>query len=506
VALQTNDQLDALIRALPQIVIYLDAEGVVIRHNHNLSELLAVGVENIAGELLIDYLHPWSDADALELRSFLSLPLAEGEDIRMEYAVSLKTSWSSRGIFRAELQSAEGPEGSGSEYLLILEDVTNLRQMEEEYRRVQRIQSLLPLVRGFGADFRDRLTVIFGNLDYVLELMKRDGPDLESQTGAIRDSLGSAIKHLERSNGRLDNILWLAGGGRRSMGEFSLADAVREVGDQAILGSNKTLDVIVENDIPPYRGDYEKILQMFQNILVNAVQAGPDPYPVTVSLELVNRNGRDAVLISVSDHGEGMSLDVLSRAEQPFFTTRDNADGLGLFIAKNIALEHAGSLELESTSGRGSKIHVFLPLASGDVPMDTVRKIPEGLKLMILDDNPDVQEIWERLLYQMGIHGSFVHSSAQAFEQFEKASDSDYPFHMVILEDSESDSPDVFSLLGRLRAIHPDLPAVYTSSRSVSPGIDELKEKGFSAYLRKPFRLFDLQNALLKALYQERQD
>jgi CheY-like chemotaxis protein len=197
---------------------------------------------------------------------------------------------------------------------------------------------------------------------------------------------------------------------------------------------------------------------------------------------------------------------VLSRAEQPFFTTRDNADGLGLFIAKNIALEHAGSLELESTSGRGSKIHVFLPLASGDVPMDTVRKIPEGLKLMILDDNPDVQEIWERLLYQMGIHGSFVHSSAQAFEQFEKASDSDYPFHMVILEDSESDSPDVFSLLGRLRAIHPDLPAVYTSSRSVSPGIDELKEKGFSAYLRKPFRLFDLQNALLKALYQERQD
>jgi signal transduction histidine kinase/CheY-like chemotaxis protein len=496
---QARTRLDTLIGILPQIIIYLDPLGQVIRHNRNLGELLAAGVEDVSGEKLLDHLHPWSEADARELQRFLSLPLADGEELRVEYAISLKTSWSSRGIFRAELQYA-GEEG---EYLLMLEDVTSLRQMEEEYRRVQRIQSLLPLIRGFGADFRDRLTVIFGNLDFALELLKLRGERTEDRIGEIRDSLSSVIKHLERSNGRLDHILWMTDGGRKTMGEFSLAETVKEVGEQAILGSNKTLEVIVANELPPYRGDYEKILQMFQNLLVNAVQAGPEAYQISISLELVNRKGRESVLISISDHGEGMAVDVLARAEQPFFTTRENADGLGLFIAKNIALEHNGSIELESTPGKGSKVHIYLPLNSGESLTGGERRIPEGLRVLILDDNPDVRDIWERLLYQLGIHGSFVDSGAKAFERFEKAQDSDYPFHMAILEDSDSDSPDVFSLVERLSRIRPGLPAVYTTSKAMKLTVDELRDRGFSACLRKPFRLVDLQNALIKALYRD---
>ncbi len=496
-------QLEALIRALPQIVVYLDNSGTVIRHNANLCEILTPGVEDISGEAVIDYLHPWSESDARELARLLAFPLREDEDVRVEYAVSLKTSWSSRGIFRAELRrSPAWDDGQTPSYLLILEDVTSLRQMEEEYRRVQRIQGLLPLIRGFGADYKERLTVMYGNVDFALELIKDDSRPESERLREIRDSLSSIIKNLERSNGRLDNILWMTDGGRRNIGEFSLSDAVREVGEQSILGSNKSLDIIMGNPLPPFHGDYEKILQMLQNIMINAVQAGNEAYQVSVSVESVTRADGEYAMISIADHGDGMSLDLMARAEQPFFTTKDQADGLGLFIAKNIALEHGGSIEIQSTSGKGTTVHMYLPFHRHQQKSRVQRQIPDGLKILILDDNPDIQDIWERLLYQLGIQGSFVTSPSHAYDSFERASQSDYPFHMVILEDSQHHIPGVFQLLRRMKKLAPDLIAIYTSSHSPSFTVDELVAKGFSAYLRKPFRLIDFQNALIKALYK----
>lgn len=482
---------------LPQIILILDGNGVVVDHNPVIRELLPSGVHSIRGESLDAYLHPWEPGDARRFHALLQSPRGESQGPWADYAISFKNSWSGRSIYRAELHRRKDASG----VLLILEDVTLLRQMEEEYRRVQRIQSLLPLIRGYANDFKERLQVLYGSVDFLQEILKDPDPADESTAASMRESLDGILRHLERSNGKLDTILGLSNGSRNAGDSFSLESCLREAAERSLMGSNKHPDLSLTPDLPPFHGNYEKISQMFQNIILNGVQAGSEAYKIEISTELVERNGRDSVLISIADHGPGMTMDVLARVQQPFFSTKDNADGLGLFIAKNIALEYNGSLDIESAAGKGTRVHIYLPLNAEAAAAPERRSLPPGLKILVLDDNPEVQEVWERLLYQLGIFGSFAASTSQLYEKFERALDSDYPFHLVILEDDGEEIPDVFHTLKRLQRLQSGLPAIYASTAPMDYSADELRQQGFDAVLRKPFRFPDLHNALLQAVH-----
>lgn len=482
---------------LPQIILILDEAGVVDDHNPGIRELLPAGVSSIRGERLDAYLHPWEPGDAQRFHALLQSARGKSLGPWADYAISFKNSWSGRSIYRAELHRRRDEGGC----ILILEDVTLLRQMEEEYRRVQRIQSLLPLIKGYANDFKERLQVLYGSVDFIREILKNPSPPDEKSTASMHESLDGILRHLERSNGKLDAILGLSTASRNSGDSFSLESCLRDAVERSLMGSNKQPDLSLAPDLPPFRGNYEKISQMFQNILLNAVQAGTEAFKIEITTELVERKGRDSVLIGIADHGPGMTMDILPRVQQPFFTTKENADGLGLFIAKNIALEYNGSLDIESSPGAGTRVHIYLPL-NADAPAAPERpSLPPGLKILVLDDNPEVQEVWERLLYQLGIFGSFAASTSQLYEKFERALESDYPFHLVILEDDGEEIPDVFHTLKRLKRLQPGLPAIYAATSPMNYTPAELKEEGFSAVLRKPFRFPDLHNALLQAVH-----
>jgi PAS domain S-box-containing protein len=123
-------------------------------------------------------------------------------------------------------------------------------------------------------------------------------------------------------------------------------------------------------EIPPFRGNSQKIGQVVINLLVNACQALPDPERA-IRLATLYESETGQVVIEVSDEGCGMSKEVLQRIRDPFFTTKreSGGTGLGLAIAERIVEDHGGSMRFTSAVNQGTTARLCLPI-TGPVPND----------------------------------------------------------------------------------------------------------------------------------------
>ncbi|HEY9405636.1 MAG TPA: sensor histidine kinase, partial [Pyrinomonadaceae bacterium] len=109
--------------------------------------------------------------------------------------------------------------------------------------------------------------------------------------------------------------------------------------------------------------------QVFVNLLANALDAGEENSPVSITTALVPRrpggNGAGAphARVTIADRGRGMDAKTRARIFEPFYTTKKRGTGLGLAIVKKIVEQHGGTIAVESTAGEGTRFHVELPLA-----------------------------------------------------------------------------------------------------------------------------------------------
>lgn len=122
-------------------------------------------------------------------------------------------------------------------------------------------------------------------------------------------------------------------------------------------------------ELPPIRGNAQRIEQVVVNLVLNACQALPDPsrgVSVTTSYD----RERGTVVLAVHDEGDGIAPEHLARLTDPFFTTKreSGGTGLGLAVSSRIAKEHGGTIEFRSTAGRGTTATLTLPVAGGETP------------------------------------------------------------------------------------------------------------------------------------------
>jgi two-component system phosphate regulon sensor histidine kinase PhoR len=160
--------------------------------------------------------------------------------------------------------------------------------------------------------------------------------------------------------------------------KFSVPTEAVELGeliDHEIAGTRRTAEERgseLVRDVPPelpqIAADRSQILQLLDNLLTNALRYGEPGTPVTVSA----RAEGPMVRLSVADHGEGIAPEHIARVTERFYrvdTSRSRSlggTGLGLAIVKHIVERHRGRLAIESELGRGTTIHVLLPLAAAD--------------------------------------------------------------------------------------------------------------------------------------------
>lgn len=246
------------------------------------------------------------------------------------------------------------PDGGQSCCLTVGCDERVDRQLGH-YRRLEAVDRM---VSGVAHELNNPLQTVVGNAEMLSGMKLSD---------AAHRRAGRVLAGARRCQEVVDGLLKLKRKRRRLAGPVALEDVVRRVArklEGELVEQGASLKVRVVDPVPDVTGDASELEQGLENVVQNALQAvaGRDDGEVELALEGVEQ----AVRLTITDNGEGMSPDVRERAFEPFFTTRavGAGKGLGLSIALGIIEEHGGLIELQPRP-RGTRVVLTLPAAAG---------------------------------------------------------------------------------------------------------------------------------------------
>ena len=204
------------------------------------------------------------------------------------------------------------------------------------------------------------------------------------------------------------------------------------------------------------------------------------------------------VKIEFCDQGQGISKTDRARIFDPYFSTREKGNGLGLAIANSIAEMHGGHLSVQSRPGHGSTFYFVLPACPETVPevrntaklSTSAATIP--LNILFMDDEHDIRHLMESMLNSLGHISVGTAHGEEAVVAFTNAQNLDQPFDLVILDLTIAGGLGGLETLSLLRKLDLQVKVVVASGYSDDPVMSNFRKFGFSGILPKPFNLSDL--------------
>ncbi|HET9999286.1 MAG TPA: ATP-binding protein, partial [Ktedonobacteraceae bacterium] len=277
--------------------------------------------------------------------------------------------------------------------LVTLSDVTIVRRLEEEKRRLDRLASLGEMAANVAHEVRNPLASIKTSMQMLLDDLVEDTPRMDGnsdveQVDGMRDSVRVVLKEVER----LDSIV-------RDLLLFSRPRSLHRVQCNVVEVCERVLSLLATRcaeagvvvhrvylNSPPALVDIAQLEQVLLNLCINALQAMSEGGILTISCQIRQlpvmdtltrvRNGLE---ITVSDTGTGIAWDQIERIFQPFYTTKAHGIGLGLPISRRLIEDHHGTLSVESQPGYGATFTIQLPLPDErpgeQVPVDEEERL-----------------------------------------------------------------------------------------------------------------------------------
>jgi signal transduction histidine kinase/ActR/RegA family two-component response regulator len=335
-----------------------------------------------------------------------------------------------------------------------------------QLHEVQKLETLGQLTGGVAHDFNNLLTPITGALD----LLHKQYGGTDARAGRL---LGNALKAAERARILVQRLLGFA---RRQTLQTEATDIVRLVsGMRDLIASSigPTIEIVIEPepDLPLAVADPNQLELAILNLCVNARDAMPDGGRLTISTSLATaRPGStpilppgDYILLSVVDDGCGMAPETLSRAIEPFYSTKEigRGTGLGLSMVHGLAAQLGGGFAISSQLGEGTRVDVYLPVAAASATQAPApdaslsSRTSTDLKLLLVDDEELVRFATAELLRELGHKVTDVGSGAEALELIEDGLHID-----AVVTDYKMPRMDGAELARRLREARPALPVL----------------------------------------------
>jgi PAS domain S-box-containing protein len=380
---------------------------------------------------------------------------------------------------------------------------------EEALNHSQRLESVGQLTGGIAHDFNNLLTVISGNLQVLEELpaLAQDGFGQQLVAAAARASRRGAELTGKLLAFSRRQVLQPAAVDVGTLLD-ALADMLRRTLDQRI-----RIVVHAERGCPPVLADPGQLESALLNIAINARDAMPEggtlafacralpPHSAELPVELAESDMAQAnyVEIAVADSGVGMSEAVKERAFEPFFTTKEagRGTGLGLSTVYGFARQSRGAVQIDSAPGAGTTLRLLLPVVPGsgdDAAADDEpdAALPAGLKVMLVEDDPEVRQVVQHFLAALGCRVDAHASGEEALAALQPGAGIE-----VLLTD--------IALGAGLRGTE-----LAEQARARLPGLPVLLMSGYSSalldappgwpLLRKPYTRAELARALARVI------
>ncbi len=353
---------ESVLAGLPDAVIAVDETLRVIFWNAAAEELTERSARRTAGRGLKEIFAP----DASVVRR-LDETLATGESRSEPEALLERPDHRTVpvSIVTAPLFARDSAvEGA----VAVLRDLSRIRQLEAEVRRGETLAAAGRMAVGLAHEIRNPLGAIRG----AVQLLGRElAPD-----SSLHEYTRVLLTEVDRVNRIIEMLLDLARPASVRpvpLNAHQLLERVALLTEETARERRISLVRRYDPSLPPILGDEDRLVQVFHNLVRNAVEAMPGGGTLTLATRVsldplfgkMDHGGgpRGMVEVQVLDEGPGIPAEARARIFDPFFTTKERGLGLGLAICHQVLEQHRGAIQIQSAPGRGTTVTCFLPIA-----------------------------------------------------------------------------------------------------------------------------------------------
>ncbi len=470
-----------------------DLDNRILFWNKGAERLYGWNAADIIGKNWQELLSP----DALsELETVIRQGTWQGEVPKITQAGREVVVMSRRSLMLDEV-------GQPKSILTVDTDITEKKQLETQFLRTQRLESLGTLAGGIAHDLNNILTPIIG----IVQLLPQKITNPDSQTQRLLQILDDSAR---RGADLVKQILSFTRGveGKPTSTQIShLLAEIQKVSRQTF-PKNIELSVDLSKDLWLITADATLLYQVFMNLCVNARDAMPNGGTLSIAAanfeidENYTRMNLDAqagfyVVVTIADTGTGMSPDVRDRIFDPFFTTKEigKGTGLGLSTVMGIVKTHQGFINVYSEIGNGTQFTVYLPATNSSelAPMIIAEPLlGKGELILVVDDEEAIQEITQVTLET---HGYKVMSANDGIEAIAFYAEHKRDISVVLL-DLMMPSLDSDTTIRTLHKLNPQVKIIAMSGLTTNESVARTMSEGVQAFLAKPFTAPELLNLL----------
>lgn len=365
---------------------------------------------------------------------------------------------------------------------------------EEALNNMQKLESIGTLAGGIAHDFNNLLSGIFGNI----ELAK-----IKSQNESVKIYLDKTIAALERAQNLTNQLLTFSKGGEPKKQIESINDLIIKAAEFALSGSNIKLKYKIQKDLHTCMIDKNQIMQVIDNLIINAKQAMPNGGEIFIKGENVTTKkilkqklvpGK-YIKIDIIDSGIGISEKNLSRIFDPFFTTKSTGHGLGLSTVYSIIKKHDGIIDVKSKLNKGTTFTIYLPV----VEEKAIEQKPESKELhegkgifIILDDEKSIRDSVGDILENFGYEVEKKSMGEDVLEFFKGELAAGRKVSGMLFDLTIPGGLGGKETIGEIRKLCKETKVYVSSGYTDSDIMINPKNYGFNGKLLKPFRIKDL--------------
>lgn len=410
-------------------------------------------------------------------------------------------------VFPLYLSVSETRIENETVFVGVIYDLTEKKRAEELILHHQKLDAIGQLSGGIAHDFNNILSVIDGNLEMIA------GHDLPP---AIKRALARAQDAATKAARITHRLLAFARRQPLARQPIDLNNALENLAEMLhrYLGETIEVNMFLDPSIGPVEADIDQFETAILNLSLNSRDAMPFGGKLTIETDRVMFEddpraiqevpSGSYVRVSVSDNGLGMTREVLDRAVEPFFTTKDVGEGtgLGLSMVYGFLKQLGGHARIYSEVGRGTRVSLFFPCSTSETeevqtPNDGEVPNGRGETVLVVEDDPDVRHVTVTRLESLGYRIRTAKDAASALAEIRAHAD----INLALLDVVMPGGMDGHALAARIQDIAPQIRLILTSGYSLRMAIHDGSQPTLP-FLSKPVSRLALARAIRTALDQ----
>ncbi len=499
-------RIRAILDALPDVLFQFDREGRFI-DMRGAPENLAFTSEQCKGKI-IDEVIPKNIA--LKFKSNLSKSFLSGTMEVFEYDFPYNGH---TRHFECRLTAV-----SESLALAMVRDITERvnarnekKRLLEQLQRAQKMEALGVLAGGVAHDLNNVLSGLVSYPELLLLELPEDSP--------LKKPIKTIQKSGERAANIVQDLLTMARRGVSISEIVNFNDVIHdylkspEYGNLLVHNTGIDIEPKLDDELFDISGSSVHLTKVVMNLVSNAAEAmtGQGIVRITTGNRYIDRPVKgyddieegDYVALEVADSGIGMSAEDINHIFEPFYSKKvmgRSGTGLGMAVVWGIVKDHNGYIDIQSIEGKGTTVTLFLP-STKELRKPKSDKITyeslmgKGERILVIDDIPEQREIAAEMLVKLGYTVESV-ASGEAAVEYIRTNKAD----LLLLDMIMEPGIDGLETYRRILQINPDQKAAITSGFSESERVYTARKLGAQIYVKKPYRLETLAQAVQEAL------